>query len=174
MEDRFSPLVNRGENAVRCRSICEATGTEAFAKICIADAVRVEALGIPDSLYKYALKAHFDILVSKNNKAYLAIEFDGSGYDGRNDKKKAAICNFFNLPMIRIKKSHLEAMVFEDTAVGFFIWQLFCVDAFLGQYGIRGKPTCESGRGFFGLGLAVIRSDLHPGRDGQAISTSRY
>ena len=50
MEDRFSPLVNRGENAVGCRSICEATGTEAFAKICIADAVRVEALGIPDSL----------------------------------------------------------------------------------------------------------------------------
>ena len=98
MEDRFSPLVNRGENAVGCRSICEATGTEAFAKIRIADAVRVEASGIPDSLYKYALMAHFDdILVSKNNKAYLAIEFDGIGYDGRNDKKKAAICNFFNL-----------------------------------------------------------------------------
>ena len=28
-----------------------------------------------------------------------------------------------------------NAKVFEDTAVGFFIWQLFCVDAFLEQYG---------------------------------------
>ena len=36
--------------------------------------------------------------------------------------------------MIRVKESHLDAKVFEDTAVGFFIWQLVCVDAFLEQY----------------------------------------
>jgi len=124
MEDRFRPLVNRGENAVLdvAQSICEATGTTPFAKIRIADAIRIEGSGISDSLYKYALMAHFDVLVSKNNRAYLAIEFDGSGHDARNDEKKAAICNFFNLPMIRVKESHLDAKVFEDTAVGFFIW----------------------------------------------------
>jgi hypothetical protein len=136
MEDRLRPLVNRGESAVLdiARAVCKATGTEPFAKIRIADAIRIEGSGISDSLYKYALSAHFDILVSKNNKAYLAIEFDGSGHDARNDERKAAICDLFKLPMIRVKETHLDAKVFEDTAVGFFIWQLFCVDAFLDGY----------------------------------------
>lgn len=136
MEDRFRSLVNRGESAVLniAQGVCKATGTEPFAKIRIADAIRIENSGISDTLYKYALTAHFDTLVSKNNKAYLAIEFDGSGHDPRNDERKAAICDFFKLPMIRVKEFHLNAKVFEDTAVGFFIWQLFCVDAFLEQY----------------------------------------
>ena len=137
MEDRLRPLVNGGESAVLniARAVCKATATEPFAKIRIADAIRIEGSGISDSLYKYALSAHFDILVSKNNKAYLAIEFDGAGHDARNDGRKAEICDFFKVPMIRVKESHLDAKVFEDTAVGFFIWQLFCVDTFLEQYG---------------------------------------
>jgi hypothetical protein len=117
------------------RSVCNATGTEAFAKIRIADAITIDGSGISDSLYSYALSAHFDILVSKENQAYLAIEFDGSGHDDRNDRRKAAICDFFKLPMIRVRESHLDAKLFEDTAVGFFIWQLFCVDEFLREYG---------------------------------------
>jgi hypothetical protein len=137
MVDRFRSLVNRGESAVLniAQAVCKATGTEPFAKIRIADAIRIENSGISDTLYTYALTAHFDTLVSKNNKAYLAIEFDGSGHDPRNDERKGAICDFFKLPMIRVKECHLNAKVFEDTAVGFFIWQLFCVDAFLEQYG---------------------------------------
>src|SRR5438128_3663581 len=41
MEDRFRPLVNRGEGAVLdiARDVCKATGTEAFTKIRIADAI---------------------------------------------------------------------------------------------------------------------------------------
>jgi hypothetical protein len=137
MSDKFRPLLNRGEKALLkiAQAVCEATGTTPYAKFRIADAIEIERSGIADSLYKYALSAHFDILVSKNNKAYLAIEFDGGGHDARNDGKKAAICEFFKLPMVRVKESHLDAKVFEDTAVGFFIWQLFCVDAFLEQYG---------------------------------------
>src|SRR2546423_311569 len=137
MEDRLKSLLNRGESAVLniAQGVCKASGTELFAKMRIADAIRIDHSGISDTLYKYALSAHFDILVSKNNKAYLAIEFDGSGHDIRNDERKAAICDFFKLPMIRVKEFHLNAKMFEDTAVGFFIWQLFCVDAFLEQYG---------------------------------------
>ena len=136
MEDRFRPLVNRGEGAVLdiARDVCKATGTEAFTKIRIADAIRIDGSGISDALYRYALSAHFDILVAKDNKAYVAIEFDGSGHDSRNDALKESICDFFKLPMIRVKESHLDAKVFEDTAVGFFIWQLLCVDTFLADY----------------------------------------
>jgi hypothetical protein len=117
------------------QAVCAATDTKAFAKIRIADAVDIVGSGIPDPLYHYALAAHFDVLVSKNNKAFLAIEFDGTGHDPRNDKKKAAICDRFGIPMVRVKEHHLEAKLFEDTAVGFLIWQLFCVDSFLEQYG---------------------------------------
>ena len=39
-----------------------------------------------DDMYQYALAAHFDVLVSKNNKAFLAIEFDGARYDPRGMK----------------------------------------------------------------------------------------
>jgi hypothetical protein len=44
MEDRLRPLVNRGEGAVLdiARDVCKATGTEAFAKIRIADAIRID------------------------------------------------------------------------------------------------------------------------------------
>ena len=119
---------------------CKATGTETFAKMRIADVIRITSSAISDSLYQYALSAHFDILVSKNNKAYLAIEFDGGGHDARNDARKAAICDFFKLPMIRIKESHLDAKVFEDTAVGFFIWQLFLRRCFSRAVHLRRFP----------------------------------
>ena len=137
MADRLKLLLNRGENAVLdiAESVCAATKTKAFAKIRIADVANIVGSGISGDLYRYALAAHFDVLVAKENKAFIAIEFDGTGHDARNDLKKAAICNHFAIPMVRVKEGHLEAKVFGDTAVAFFIWQLFCVDAFIEQCG---------------------------------------
>jgi hypothetical protein len=97
--------------------------------------VEIDGSGIPDELYRYALSAHFDVLVSQRNKAFLAIEFDGPGHDTRNDNRKAEICEWFGIPLVRVKEGHLDAKVFDDTAIGFLIWQLFCVDAFLVQCG---------------------------------------
>ncbi|MGB6134319.1 MAG: DUF2726 domain-containing protein [Acidobacteriaceae bacterium] len=133
---RLKPVLNRGENAVLdiARAVCEATGAEAFAKIRMADVVRIEGSGISDQLYRYALSAHFDVLVTKDNLAYLAIEFDGAGHNIQNDLKKAEICDRFGIPLVRVTENHLGTKLFEDTAVGFFIWQLFCVDMFLAEY----------------------------------------
>jgi len=136
-DQRLKPLLNRGELAVLdiAGVVCDATGTKAFAKVRIADAVHIENSGISNELYHYALSAHFDVLVSKDNKAFLAIEFDGAGHDPKNDSKKAALCDQFGIPMVRITQRHLDAKLFEDTAVAFLIWHLFCVDAFLDEYG---------------------------------------
>jgi hypothetical protein len=136
-ESRLKSLLNHGESAVLAiaEAVCEATNTRAFAKIRIADVIRIDRSGIPDDLYHYALSAHFDVLVSRNNAAFLAIEFDGLGHDSGNDQKKAEICDRFHLPLVRVRKAHLDAKVFEDAALAFFIWQLFCVDAFLMQCG---------------------------------------
>ena len=135
--NRLKTLMNRGEYALLniAQTICTVTETKPFAKMRIADVVDINGSGISDDLYRYALSAHFDVLISKNNRAFLVIEFDGTGHDPRNDYKKAALCDWFGIPMVRVKENHLSNRVFEDTAAGFLIWQLFCVDAFLEQCG---------------------------------------
>jgi hypothetical protein len=137
LKDRLKPIFNIGE--ARTFAIAEevgrATGTRAFAKVRIADVFTIANSGISDYLYKYALSGHFDILVYKDELPYLAIEFDGSGHDSKSDEKKNSLCDLFGLPMVRIGPQHIDAIVFEDTAVAFFIWQLHCVDIFLEEYG---------------------------------------
>jgi hypothetical protein len=137
MDDRLKPLLNQGEGAVLdiAGVVCDATGTRAFAKVRIADAVHIESSGISNDLYRYALSAHFDVLISKDNKAFQPNEFAGAGHHPKHDSKKAALCDRFGVPMVRVKQNHLDTKLFEDTAVAFFIWQLFCVDAFLDEYG---------------------------------------
>jgi len=133
----MKPLLTQGENSVLevAKAVCDVTETTPFAKMRIADVVRIEGSGISDDLYRYALSAHFDVLIAKHNKAFLAIEFDGAGHAPANDAKKALLCDRFGIPMVRVTEKHLDAKQFGDTAVGFFIWQLFCVDAFLAEYG---------------------------------------
>ena len=115
--------------------VSKATGTRAFAKVRIADVITIENSGISDDLYRYALSAHFDVLVCKDNHLpYLAIEFDGGGHSTRNDEKKETLCDLFGVPMVRVGPQHIDAAVFEDTAIAFFIWQLHCIDAFLVDY----------------------------------------
>lgn len=134
---KLKALLNRGENAVLgiAESVCSETGTKVFAKVRIADVVQIDGSGISNDLYRYALSAHFDVLVAKDNEAFLAIEFDGSGHDPRNDLKKAKLCDYFHVPMVRVRENHLKAQVLGDTAVAFLIWQLSCVDAFIEQCG---------------------------------------
>ena len=137
LNNRLKPIFNVGE--ARTFAIAEEvgreTGARAFAKVRIADVFAIANSGISDDLYKYALSGHFDVLVYKEEFPYLAFEFDGSGHDRKNDEKKNSLCNLFGLPMVRIGPQHIDTIVFEDTAVAFFIWQLHCVDIFLEEYG---------------------------------------
>jgi hypothetical protein len=137
LKNRLKPIFNTGEarTFAIAEEVCRATGTKAFAKVRIADVFTIANSGISDDLYRYALSGHFDVLVYKDELPYLAIEFDGSGHDGKNDEKKNSLCNLFGLPMVRIGPQHIDAIVFEDTAIAFFIWQLHCVDMFLEKYG---------------------------------------
>ena len=146
---KLKALLNRGENAVLdiAESACAETDTKVFAKVRIADVVQIDGSGISDDLYRYALSAHFDVLVAKDNETFLASEFDGSGHDPRNDLKKAQQCDYFRVPMMRVKENHFQERVLGDTAVAFLIWQLSCVDAFIEQYG--SNPYEEYDPAFF-------------------------
>jgi hypothetical protein len=138
LKNRLKPIFNIGEarTFAIAEEVSKATGTRAFAKVRIADVVTIEKSGISDDLYRYALSAHFDVLVCKeDNLPYLAIEFDGSGHSTKNDEKKEILCDLFGVPMVRVGPQHIGASVFGDTAIAFLIWQLHCVDAFLAEYG---------------------------------------
>jgi hypothetical protein len=138
LKNRLKPILNIGEAVTFAiaEEVSKATGTRAFAKVRIADVITIENSGISDDLYRYALSAHFDVLVCKEDDLpYLAIEFDGGGHSTKNDERKEKLCDLFGLPMVRVGPQHIDALVFEDTAIAFLIWQLHCVDAFLVEYG---------------------------------------
>lgn len=136
LRNRLKRILNTGEakTLAIAEEVSKATGTRVFAKIRIADVIEIENSGISNDLYTFALSAHFDVLVCKDGFPYLAIEFDGSGHSTRNDEKKETLCDLFGIPMVRVGPQHINAAVFEDTAIAFFIWQLHCVDIFLAEY----------------------------------------
>ena len=80
------------------------------------------------------MKAHFDVVVARNDLPVLAIEFDGPGHDPKNDHLKNRLCDRFELPLVRVRMTHINSKNFEDSAVHFLIRQLFCVDAFMEQF----------------------------------------
>jgi hypothetical protein len=133
----FKPILTKGERAVltAVQGVALTTGAEVFPKIRVADIIKIDNSGISGDLYSYALKAHFDVLLVRDNYPVMAIEFDGSGHDSRNDPKKAAICDRFKLPLVRVTMRHVSAINFEDDAISFLIHQLDCVDAFMESYG---------------------------------------
>jgi len=134
---RLKKILTNGERVVHstAQELASQLGMQAFGKIRIADVIEIDKSGIPDDLYSYALRAHFDTVLVRDNLARMAIEFDGPGHDARHDAKKAALCDLFGPPLVRVRMGHLTARNFEDNAVSFLIHQLECVDHFIENYG---------------------------------------
>jgi hypothetical protein len=134
---RLKRILTTGESAVlaTAQEVASALGAQVWAKMRIADVLEIDKSGISDELYSYALRGHFDTLMVRDNLARMAIEFDGPWHNARHDAKKADLCDFFSLPLVRVCIGHLTARNFEDNAVSFLIHQLECVDQFLENYG---------------------------------------
>jgi hypothetical protein len=75
------------------------------AKMRVADILPIENSGISNELYSYALKSHFDFIVTQSLLPVFAIEFDGMGHDDLNDKKKDQLCKKFDFPILRVTES---------------------------------------------------------------------
>jgi hypothetical protein len=132
------PIFNVGERATFAfaqQAVADDLGVEVYAKLRVADAIAIDRSGISNEEYSYALKAHFDVLVARDNLPILAIEFDGAGHNPKNDHLKNRLCDRFGLPLVRVGMVHINSKNFEDSAVHFLIWQLFGVDAFIEQIG---------------------------------------
>tara|TARA_B100000989_G_scaffold156226_1_gene116556 strand:+ start:602 stop:1537 length:936 start_codon:yes stop_codon:yes gene_type:complete len=71
-------------------------------KMRVADILPIENSGISDDYYSYALKSHFDFVISQSNYPLFAVEFDGKGHNDINDEKKDELCKKFDFPILRI------------------------------------------------------------------------
>lgn len=115
MHGKVKQLMNVKEVEVneRLKKICEACGAHVFPKVRVADVLQIEKSGIDDEDYSFALRAHFDFIVTDEAPNPLfAVEFDGAGHfdpkrRGR-DRRKDALCRRFYFPLLRINSRYLE------------------------------------------------------------------
>lgn len=87
--------------------------SKVFPKVRVADVVRIQNSGLSDEAYSYALKAHFDFVVTNTNYMPLfVIEFDGPTHSDsiqiHRDDLKMQICARFDLPILRINDLYLK------------------------------------------------------------------
>lgn len=112
----LKPLLNLPESETdrRLREVCDDFDARVFAKVRVADVLPIERSGIDDLLYRYALQAHFDFVVTDdNNNPLFAVEFDGAGHSKpeaqKRDEKKNELCRLFKLSLLRINRKYLSA-----------------------------------------------------------------
>jgi len=108
-------LLNLPESVTdaRLREVCDDFDAHVFAKVRVADVLKIERSGIPDDLYKYALQAHFDFVVSNlEHEPLFSVEFDGPTHSEpdskRRDEMKNKICEIFDFPLLRINRKYLD------------------------------------------------------------------
>ncbi len=95
---------NKSENRIQrqIRAVVGRHGADLHEKVRVADIVDIDMLDRRE-LGTYALQSHFDfVILGEDQRAILAIEFDGPGHNTSNDAKKNSICNQANLPLFRI------------------------------------------------------------------------
>ncbi|MBW7899723.1 hypothetical protein B188_28360 [Candidatus Brocadiaceae bacterium B188] len=95
------------------REVCQDFDAHVFAKVRVADVLKIECSGIPDDMYKYALQAHFDFVVSNSeHEPLFAVEFDGPTHSEpdskRRDGMKNEICERFDFSLLRINRRYLD------------------------------------------------------------------
>lgn len=119
--DRRKPLlVNDFELATL--KILEQTaivhGVDLYPKVRVADAIEIYRSGLSEQEYSYALKAHFDFLLTQGDQyktPAFAVEFDGFGHNKdpqaiQNDRFKNSICEKLGLPLLRVDSSFLKPL----------------------------------------------------------------
>jgi hypothetical protein len=95
---------NKSEDQIQrqIRAVVGRHGAELHEKVRVADIVDIDELDRRE-LGTYALQAHFDfVLTDEDQRAVVAIEFDGPGHNPSNDRKKNSICQQADLPLLRI------------------------------------------------------------------------
>ena len=116
MDRRKRLLVNGYEEATHriLEDAASKSGARVFPKVRMADALDIERSGITPQQYSYALKAHFDFLVTTADYTpQFAVEFDGPQHATDSaviarDALKNSLCEKLGLPLLRIGAEYLR------------------------------------------------------------------
>lgn len=119
----------------KIKRVCDDWDAQVSPKVRVADVLRVDGSGISDVDFEFALKAHFDFLVTDGRMLPLfAVEFDGPAHTTRRQRRrddiKNKLCEQFELPLLRIKAKHLEQRYRELDLLTWFIEVWFLGRAF--------------------------------------------
>jgi hypothetical protein len=113
------------------RKVTDAWSARLFCKVRVADVLGIEGSGMDDSLYTFALKAHFDFVITDEKfRPAFAVEFDGVGHiqpqQIRRDEQKDTICRHFDFPLLRINANYLPKRFQEIDLLTWFATAWFC------------------------------------------------
>ena len=98
----------------KLKSICTDFDAKVFAKVRVADTLGIDDSGLNDKQYTYALKSHFDFVVTNQNYLPLfSVEFDGllhrrDAKQIERDQLKNSICAHFEYPLLRINSLYIN------------------------------------------------------------------
>lgn len=128
---RISRLVNNYERrALRLmEKVASRLNMQVWTKVRLADVFRIGNSGIAGDLFDYALKSHFDFVLTINYEPVIVLEFDGPGHIGdtafKNDQKKERLCDYFRLPFFRIDTQYLRKLG-ELTVLEIILGEILC------------------------------------------------
>ncbi len=149
MADRRKRILNRSEKATEdaIRDVAEEFGARVLPKVRIADVYDITNSGISNQEYTYALQAHFDIVVARDELIDFAIEFDGPVHDEfdarKRDRLKDSLCERFGIPLLRIESDQL-VKIGQNYLLGWLVRLFYMKEAFE-KFGPEDEDFCFYG-----------------------------
>jgi len=131
-------LLNRYEEVTydALQRVCETSGAHVFPKVRIADVFRIENETITPAHLSYALKAHFDFLVTDNDyQPLFSVEYDGPLHKTDDDQRrrdvlKDELCDHFRHGLLRINSRYLTPSYRGLDLLTYFVDAWFLEQAF--------------------------------------------
>lgn len=149
---------------LRLRKACEPWGAVVYPKVRVADVLPIERSGLDHEHYGFALKSHFDFVVTDSEHDPLfAVEFDGPQHkDPANvgrDTLKGELCDRFAFPILRINARYFPRKYRNMDLLSWFVEVWFSDRAFTEAQKFGGIPWDE---GFDPASILAI-----PGMEGR-------
>lgn len=131
-------LVNHYEELTfgTLKPTCERHGAHVFPKVRLGDVFPLSGSGISNEQYSYALRAHFDFLITDSNYHPLfSVEFDGPLHKTNSRQKerdglKNELCKTFSHSLLRINANYLSKKYRGLDLLTYFVEAWFLSEAF--------------------------------------------
>jgi hypothetical protein len=130
------------------KPLTEEWGAHTFPKVRIADVLPIEKSGIDDESYSFALKAHFDFVVTNEDlRPLFAVEFNGDMHETEvqqhRDALKDGLCERFELPILRINARYIDRQFRQMDLLSWFVQYWFAQRAIDEAYEAGQIPPYE-------------------------------